>query len=145
VPADAGHHVGGAGLRGVGGGRGQQQHAGAATPVIPVDDEGVDGDLRVAQHEGQRVQTEDGEADGDLTRSAPVRRRAAGQDGEHDTVTRVLQEPTETGGRGVQPGVAGEDVLGVRVRAVLTDERQHGRQIGGMRRARHHAGSRPDS
>jgi hypothetical protein len=35
--------------------------------------------------------------------------------------------------------MAGEDVLGVRVGAVLPDEREHGGQVGGTRGARDHA------
>ena len=43
-------------------------------------------------------------------------------------------------GGGVQPGVAAEDVLGVRVGTVLADEREHGGQVRDTRGAREHAG-----
>jgi hypothetical protein len=51
-------------------------------------------------------------------------------------VPRILEQPAEPGGGGVEPGVAGQDVLGVRVGAVLADERQDGGQVGRARCAR---------
>jgi hypothetical protein len=53
-------------------------------------------------------------------------------------VVRVLEQPVEARGRRVQAGVPGEDVLGVRVGAVLAHEGEHRRQIGDSRRARVH-------
>ena len=55
-------------------------------------------------------------------------------------MARVLEQPAEAGGGRVQPGVAGEDVLGVRVGPVLADEREHGGQVVGTRGARDDAG-----
>ena len=101
----------------------------------------VDRDLRVAQHEGQRVQPEDGEADGHL--AAPARRAGVGtrEDGEDDTVPGIVQEPAESGGRRVESRMAAEDVLGVGIGAVLPHEREHGRQVVGTRGACDHTGS----
>ena len=55
---------------------------------------------------------------------------------------RIVEQPAESRRGGVQPGMAGEDVLGVRVGAVLTDEREHGGQVGSMRDSGDHAGPR---
>jgi hypothetical protein len=51
-------------------------------------------------------------------------------------VTRVLQQAAEPGGGGVQPGVAGEDILRERISPVLPHESQHGGQVVGTRDAR---------
>jgi hypothetical protein len=113
--------------------------------VFAVDDEGVDDDLGMAENERERVQAQDGEADGHLTLIVLRRHRGAGKDGEDDPVTGVLEQSAESGRRGVQPGVAGEDVLRVCVGAVLAHERQDGRQVARPRRARDDARSRTGS
>ncbi len=140
MPGHGGHHVRGAVLLRVAGRRGEQDGPGSPPAVLAVDDERVHGDLRVAEHEGQRVQAEDGEADGHLPGRSPSRRRGPRPDGEDDAVARVLEETAEAGRRRVQPGVPGEDVLGMRIGPVLPDERQHGGQVVGTRGARDDAG-----
>ena len=112
--------------------------------MLAVDDERVDRDLRVAQHERQRVDAEDGESDRDLD-GVPAPGAGTGQDGEDDAVPGVVEQPAEPRGGGVEPRVPGEDVLGVRVGAMLAHEREHGGQVVDARRARDHAGSRTSS
>ena len=96
--------------------------------MLAVHDEGVDGDLRVAEHQAT--------ADRDRARRAPPppRRRAARtggvrarQHGEDDAVRRVVQQPAEPGGRRRSAGLAGEHVLGVGVGPVLAHQRQDAR------------------
>jgi hypothetical protein len=53
----------------------------------------------------------------------------------------IVQQAAESGGRGVEPRMAAEDVLGVGVGAVLPDEREHGGQVVGTRGACDHTGS----
>ena len=55
-------------------------------------------------------------------------------------MTRVVEQAAEAGGGRVQPGVAGEDVLRVRIGPVLAHEGEHGRQVRGTRGARDDAG-----
>jgi hypothetical protein len=124
-------------LLGVSGRGRQQRRAGTPASVLAVDDEGVHGDLRVAEHEGQRVHAQDGETDGHLHGVASAG-DGTGQDGEDDAVARVVQQPAESGGRRVQARVPGQDVLGVRVGAVLTNEGQHGGQVVDACRTRDH-------
>jgi hypothetical protein len=130
VPADGRDHVRGAVLGGEGHGGPQQGRPHALPAMGPVHDERVDGDLRRAQHEGERVDAEHGQPDGVL---APRRVEGgagcgvrAGQDGEDDAVR----------------GLPGQHTLGVRVGAVLADERQHGGQVVDACRARHDSGTR---
>ena len=111
--------------------------------MLAVDDERVDGDLRVAEHERQRIEAEDGEPDRDLAVGPPP---AASDpaDGEDDetAVAGSSEQPAEAGARR-RPGAvcAGEDVLGVRVGAVLADQREHGGQVVGTRGARRRRGT----
>jgi hypothetical protein len=143
VPRHRGDHVRGAGLGGVGSGRSQQDRAGAAAPVVAVDDERVHGDLRIPEDHGQRVEAEDREPDRDLTPVVSRGRGGPGQHGEDDAVAGVLEQPAETGRCRVQARVARQDVLGVGVGAVLPHETEDGGQIGGTRDARRHA--RPET
>ena len=71
---------------------------GAAAPVVPVDDEGVDRDLWIAEDDGERVRSEDGETD----RHLPTGRgMGTGKDREDDAMTRVVEQSAEPGGGGV--------------------------------------------
>ena len=58
---------------------------------------------------------------------------------------RYLSHRAEARRRRVQAGVPGEDVLGVRVGAVLSHESEDSGQVGGTRGARHHARPRTGS
>jgi hypothetical protein len=60
-------------------------------------------------------------------------------------MTRVVEQSAESGGAGVQAAVPGEDVLRVGVGPVLAHQREDGGQVGGTRRARHHAGPKSRS
>jgi hypothetical protein len=124
VPTDRRDHVVRPCLSGVGGGRAEEGGTGTPAPVIAVDDERVHGDLRVAEDHRERVDAQDCQAHGDLAAGAPGRGVGARQDGEDDAVTPVFEQPAEARRRRVQAGVAGQDVLGVRVGAVLADQRE---------------------
>ena len=144
-PADRGDDVFRADLLGVAGRGREQPDACLAPAVLPVHDERVDGDLRDCRG-GTRIQAEDGEPDGHLAR--PRLLLAALGPGSTARTTRcpgILEQPAEPGSGARSAGVAAEDVLGVRVGAVLTDEREHGGQVGGTRGARDHAGPRTGS
>jgi hypothetical protein len=145
VPTDRRDHVVRPRLGGVGGGRAEEGGTGTPAPVIAVDDERVHGDLRVAEDQRERVDAQDRQAHGDLAAGTPGRGIRARQDGEDDAMTGVLEQPAETRRRRVQAGVAGQDVLGVGVGAVLADQREDGGQVLGTRRARRDAGPRNGS
>jgi hypothetical protein len=124
--------------------RGEKHRTYAAAPVVPVDDEGVDRDLGIAEDEGERVRSEDGETDRHLPAGATGSGIGTGEDREDDAMTRVVEQSAESGG-GVQTTVPGEDVLRVGVGPVLAHQREDGGQVGRTRRARHHAGPKSRS
>ena len=123
-----GHHVRGAGLGGVAGGRGQQRRARATPPVLAMDDEGVDGDLRAAQHQGQRVDPSTASPTGSSPAAPAVGAGPGGRRGRRGARVRSSRRKPAAAALSAVPG---EHVLGVRVGAVLPHEREHGGQVGG--------------
>jgi hypothetical protein len=96
-----------------------------------VDDEGVDRDLWIAEDDGERVRSEDGETDRHLPAGAICRGTGTGEDREDDAMTRVVEQSAESGGAGVHAAVPGEDVLRVGVgRCWRTSARTAGRSAG---------------
>jgi hypothetical protein len=113
--------------------------------VVAVDDERVDGDLRGPEDEGERVEPQDGETDRHLSPGAAGRRVRARQNGQDDAVPRITEQPSEPDRGRSRRGMTGEDVFGVRLGAVLADQRENSGQVRGTRSARHHTGPRTGS